>query len=63
MYIYECNHGGLYAKDHPKPNGLDILLGEANDRQQALDLLRGSVTEIIYGKKWVKEWVESHYAE
>lgn len=70
MYIYESHDGGLYMKDReiaPKDlmcetcGGCDFLLGEANNKEQAKDMLYETYIKDIYGKKWIDEWAEGAF--
>ena len=72
MYIYQNHMGGLFTTDEPLSyeecycetcGDSDWLIGEADTREEVLELLRDEDGEIPYTDEYMEEFLKGHFGE
>lgn len=72
MYIYENHMGGLFTSDQELSyeecycetcGDSDWLIGEADTREEALELLRDEDGYIPYTDEYMQEFLSEHFGE
>lgn len=72
MYIYENHMGGLFTSDRELSyeecycetcGDSDWLIGEADTREEVLELLRDEDGEIPYTDEYMEEFLKGHFGD
>lgn len=72
MYIYENHMGGLFTSDHELSyeecycetcGDFDFLIGEADTREEVIELLRDGDGFVLYTDEYIQEFLYDNFGE